>query len=412
MNLEESSGGSGAAGAERAPPRPRARVLSDLGGAFGDLGTFVPHVVGAIAVAGLAPAGVFLGFGLFLVASGLFYGIPMAVQPMKAVSALLLTGELDAGEMAATGLALGIVLLLLGATGTIGRIARLIPQSVTTGLQLGLGLSMVLLGAGFMADEPWIGAAALALLLGLPRLGLPAAPITVAAALALAALGGGTALPSLSAEPTLPRLLLPDWSDLAVAVERGLVSQLPLTLTNAIIVTAALARDLFPEARSASVRNLALSTGIANLVLAPFGAMPMCHGAGGLQAQYRFGARTGLAPILFGALLILVGCLFAESAVALFRAIPLAAVGALLAIAGADLALSRRLLDARPACRPSIALAAAGLLVFNPAVGLAAGWGAEIVRVLLRPALPPSTPRPAHRAHARRGDPAGPAERN
>ena len=77
-----------------------------------------------------------------------------------------------------------------------------------------------------------------------------------------------------------------------------MLPQLPLTLTNAVIVTALVCRDLFPAtAARASERNLALSTGVANLVLAPLGAMPMCHGAGGVQAEHRFGARTGVAPI-------------------------------------------------------------------------------------------------------------------
>ena len=128
-------------------------------------------------VVGLAPAGVLAGFGAFLIASGLFYGIPVPVQPMKAVSAVMLTGNLGAGEVAAAGLVLGALLLALGATGAIGRIARLIPPSVTTGLQLGLGLSMAALGLGLAAATPWLGLlvlAAVALLMRVPR--CPAAP--------------------------------------------------------------------------------------------------------------------------------------------------------------------------------------------------------------------------------------------
>jgi Molybdate transporter of MFS superfamily len=58
-------------------------LLAEFGGACGDLGTFIPHVIGAITIAGLAPFGVLFGFGLTLIGSGLFYGIPMAVQPMR-----------------------------------------------------------------------------------------------------------------------------------------------------------------------------------------------------------------------------------------------------------------------------------------------------------------------------------------
>lgn len=71
------------------------------------------------------------------------------------------------------------------------------------------------------------------------------------------------------------------WRSLSLAV----LPQMTLTLTNAVIVTASLSRELFPgKGEIASERNLALSSGLANVLLCPFGAMPMCHGAGGLQA--------------------------------------------------------------------------------------------------------------------------------
>src|SRR5205814_643746 len=163
--------------------RPR-RFLQECSGACGDLGTFIPHVIGAITVAGLAPAGLLFGFGVCLVGSGLFYGVPMAVQPMKAVSAVILTDGLRPGEVAAAGIVLGAVLLVLGATGAIGRVARLIPQSVSAGLQLGLGLLMAVLGIDLMLKTPWLGFGSLALLLVLMRVPrCPAAPLMLLAAI-------------------------------------------------------------------------------------------------------------------------------------------------------------------------------------------------------------------------------------
>jgi MFS superfamily sulfate permease-like transporter len=154
-------------------------------------------------------------------------------------------------------------------------------------------------------------------------------------------------------------------------IASGALPQLPLTLTNAVILTALLARELYPEhARRVTKRRLAVGTGLANLLLVPLGAMPMCHGAGGLQAQHRFGARTGAAPVVFGVVLLLLGFCFADGAAALFATIPAGAVGALLLVAGSDLALSRRLFDARPDCWPAIGVAA----------GLTAGWAIEAGR--------------------------------
>jgi hypothetical protein len=40
----------------------------------------------------------------------------------------------------------------------------------------------------------------------------------------------------------------------------------------------------------------------------------MCHGAGGLAAQYRFGARTGLANVIGGVFLVVIALFFAGPA--------------------------------------------------------------------------------------------------
>ena len=148
---------------------PRRRFLLECSGACGDLGTFIPHVIGAVTVSGLAPAGVLFGFAAFLIAMGLFYGLPLPVQPMKAISAVILTGGLRPGEVIAAGIMIGVVLLVLGITGWIGRLARAIPQSVSAGLQLGLGLLIGVLGLKLILATPWLGLGSLALLFALTR---------------------------------------------------------------------------------------------------------------------------------------------------------------------------------------------------------------------------------------------------
>lgn len=368
---------------DKAPQSFWRRWSGEIGGACGDLGTLLPHTLAAIVVVGLAPAGVLLGFGVFLIAAGAFYALPIAVQPMKAVSAVMLTSGLGPGEIAATGLILGAILLVLGASGAIGRLARIVPQSVTAGLQLGLGLSMGLLGLRLMAEMPWLGVlvlAAIFVLLRIPH--CPAALVALLLAIGVGQVAGsGEALPALAIGLHLPAIVVPTWEEFRRATEIAVLPQLALTLTNAVFVTAALARDLFPERASrARERNLALTTGFANLALAPFGALPMCHGAGGLQAQARFGARSGAAPILLGAALLALGLLFAPAAAGILAAVPAAAVGALLIFAGTDLAVSKRLFDARPACWPVIGLTAGVSLVADPVIGLAAGWSVELLQ--------------------------------
>lgn len=355
----------------------------DLNGAFGDLGTFLPYVVGAITVGGLSAVGVLFGFGVLLIASGLFYGLPMAVQPMKAVTASLLTSSLSPSEIATAGVMLGALFLVLGLTGSIGWLARTIPQSVTTGLVLGLGLAMVLLGAELMFADIRPGLGALGFFLIAARITrIPLLPVALLLALAGSMVLGWFAPDGLARiQVTLPALVFPQWSDIPRALELAVLPQIPLTLANAIIVTAAVSASLFRgrEGR-ATPRNLALSTGLGNLILTPLGALPMCHGAGGLVAQARFGAKTAAAPVLFGVLLLMAALLFGETAMLLLAAFPLSVAGALLVIAGVDLALTRRLFDARPDCWPVIGITAATAAFISPALALAAGVALEIGR--------------------------------
>lgn len=144
----------------------------------------------------------------------------------------------------------------------------------------------------------------------------------------------------------------------------------------------------------ASERNLALSSGLANVLLCPFGAMPMCHVAGGLQAQYRFGGRTGLTPIILGGVWLVLAVGFADQAAVLFTIIPISAVGALLILAGTDLAISRRLFDCKPSCWWVIGVTALVTLTINPALGLILGWVSEFFRAAIVRRLIPEKPKP------------------
>jgi len=291
---------------------------------------------------------------------------------------------------------IGVVLLVLGITGWIGRLARAIPQSVSAGLQLGLGLLMGVLGLTLILETPWIGFGSLALLFALTRIPrCPAAPFALAAAMIAGWATGNVGSTPVTITPGTPHLVVPSWAEVWRGFEVAVLPQLSLTLTNAVIVTASLSRELFPSTGAvASERRLALSSGLANVLLCPFGAMPMCHGAGGLAAQFRFGARTGLAPIIFGAVLLVLAVGFAEHAAALFALIPIGAVGSLLIFAGTDLAISRRLFDGKPSCLWVIGATALVTVTVNPALGLVLGWIAELIRAAIVRRLMPERPKP------------------
>src|SRR3989337_3705411 len=98
---------------------------------------------------------------------------------------------------------------------------------------------------------------------------------------------------------------LPEPSQLLTAFVVLVIPQLPLTLGNAVIACADTARGYFrQDADRVTHRSLLISKGLANIFAGGIGGMPVCHGAGGLTAHYRFGARTGGATILLGAALL------------------------------------------------------------------------------------------------------------
>lgn len=353
--------------------------LREANGALGDIGTLLPLSLGAIMLAGLSPQMVLLGFGLFYVATGLVYRLPVPVQPMKAIAAVALLGTVSPAEIALSGVLIGLVLLGLGGSGLIDRIARLVPQSVLSGLQLGLGLSLGWVAVGLMLDHWLIGALSLAVAVAALRAGTHAAMLTIIAGIVAGMVHGLPDAPVLTDTPG--PLSLPDAPELRRAVTDLALPQLALTLTNAVFLTALVAGDLF-GARAAHVtpRRLCLTSGLANLALAPMGALPMCHGAGGVAAHHRFGARSGVAPCLIGGLFLVIAVLPMQIQWAVLSAIPAGTLGALLLIAAWQLAISRRLIDARPSCRPVVAATTLATVLVDPLWGLFAGTAAEIAR--------------------------------
>jgi MFS superfamily sulfate permease-like transporter len=364
-----------------------ANLGRELSGALGDLGTLLPLALGAVVLGGLAPMPVLLGFGIAYIATALHYRLPIPVQPMKAVAAVLLTAQLTPGGVAATGVMLGLVLLLVGATGGIARFARIVPQSVVAGIQLGLGVALALLSVELMAGAPWLAGVTLALLLTFflaPN--WPGVIIALAVAIGLGQIIGtpGTAVPAGAADwPALPT-----WGDMEQALSVAVLPQLALTLMNAIVLTALIAQDYFGKAAAhVTPARLSMTTGLGNLVLTPFGALPMCHGAGGLAAHCRFGARTGIAPLALGLALTLLALLPAGGGFQMLALIPVPALGALLLLAAGELAFSKRLIDAKPSCWPVIAVTAGVTVWADPFWGLLAGSCSEVVRVAVVRAL-------------------------
>jgi hypothetical protein len=126
--------------------------------------------------------------------------------------------------------------------------------------------------------------------------------------------------------------------DLVVGTVFLALPQIPLTLGNAVIAIREENNRLFPD-RPVTERTVATSTGLMNLAGAVFGAVPMCHGAGGMAGHVAFGARTGGAPIILGVFLLSLAFCFSGSIETIFSVFPRAVLGVILFLTGAQLAL-------------------------------------------------------------------------
>jgi SulP family sulfate permease len=78
----------------------------------------------------------------------------------------------------------------------------------------------------------------------------------------------------------------------------------------------------------------------ANLMSFLLGGMPLCHGAGGLAAHYRFGARTAGSNLIIGSIFLVLTIFLGAHALAIVYLVPMAVLGVLLVFAGSQLALT------------------------------------------------------------------------
>src|SRR5260370_19536100 len=122
--------------------RRRAFDRNEFSGAFGDIGTDLPLIVGMIMAAKLDQASVLTMFGLMQLLTGLTYGLPMPAQPLKAMAVLVIAGKAGASLLYGGGLAIGITMLVLTVTGLMDWLAVAVPQRRWRGRQTGVGVRL------------------------------------------------------------------------------------------------------------------------------------------------------------------------------------------------------------------------------------------------------------------------------
>jgi len=359
--------------------------LRELAGSTGDFGTLLPLAMGYIYVCGLNPAGFLVMMGLANIVTGLVYRLPMPIEPMKVLAVAAIAQHWTPSMVQASAFGMGVAWIIFAVTGIVGWIAKITPPSVIRGIQAALGIMLAIEAAKLLLTGWLLGIISILVVIVLRNNRYaPAGVVLMALGMAVIYVKGGfqdIAAPAFSIPPVNSVSLDEAWDTMVIAG----FAQIPLTITNATIATAALIAAYWPG-RQVTVRNLSWNQGIMNMAAAFFGGMPMCHGAGGLAGQYYFGARTGGANIIEGLLEISLGLFLSASIAGLFSVFPAAVIGAMMLMVGIELVMftveTKTRMDVIP-----LAVTVIVSLSTNMALGFLAGIAAHRL-VLKRSAEP------------------------
>jgi hypothetical protein len=362
----------------------RSRIRFDrneLSGAFGDIGTDLPLIIGMIASSGINGAGVFVVFGLMQWATALIYGIPMPVQPLKAVALIVITQKIGGDILYGGGLAIGLVMFFLAITGILDRLGKIIPLAVVRGIQMGLGLqlSMLALKEYILSDSTpgfllaGAGFVITLLLIGNRRFP-PALPVMVMGAIYGLLFNYDPSLFSRSSTLFFQGLQVPSFDGLLTGFLVLAIPQIPLSLGNSVFASSRIITDYFPE-KQVPVRKIGFTYALMNLIGPFFGGIPVCHGSGGLAGHYAFGARTGGSIVIYGSLFVIVGLFSGGNVSAAAAIFPKPILGVILLFEGISLLnLMRDMAPSKNNFVITVLVALAAVcLPFGYLIGMAAG---------------------------------------
>ncbi|KAF7730170.1 hypothetical protein EC973_002778 [Apophysomyces ossiformis] len=297
--------------------------------------------------------------GIWNILSGLLFQVPVCVQPMKAIAAVVLSSNMTLAENMSAGLGCSTIVFFLGITRTIHIVDNYTPRAIIRGLQLGTGMQLIkkafplvsklqwqITAANWADNYPWVLLSTV-FVFACYRTRVPSALILFLIGLLFALIrmfvtDKHLPLPHPVAGGHYPDTIVrPTPEEFRTGFVSAGLGQIPLTTLNSVIALCALIDDLFPE-KHASTARVAVSVGAMNLIGCWFGAMPVCHGAGGLAGQYRFGARSELSVILLGTCKLLLGIIFGSSLVGLLELFPNSILAVMLFVSGVELASAAR----------------------------------------------------------------------
>ena len=118
--------------------------LKELGGALGDFGPLHPLFLAYVRITGVNAAAIMLVMGLSNVVIGLYYKLPLPIEPMKAIAIYAISNKWDVRLISATTFGTAITWILLSLTGVLKKILWIVPEAVARGIQLALGIYYIL----------------------------------------------------------------------------------------------------------------------------------------------------------------------------------------------------------------------------------------------------------------------------
>ncbi|KAH0779466.1 hypothetical protein KY290_005893 [Solanum tuberosum] len=398
---------------------------AELNGAMGDLGTYIPIVL-ALTLASHLNLGTTLIFtGVYNFVTGAIYGVPMPVQPMKSIAAVAISNpDFGIPEVMAAGICTAGILFVLGVTGLMRIVYRLIPISVVRGIQLAQGLSFAMTAVKYIknvqdfaksksgAQRDWVGLDGLLLALicavfivivngagdddddrvdnqesetGWKKVqkiifSLPSALLIFLLGVVLAIIRGPNAIKGFKFGPSKIEVISISKHAWKQGFIKGTIPQLPLSVLNSVIAVCKLSTDLFPE-REVTATSVSMTVGLMNLIGCWFGAMPCCHGAGGLAGQYKFGGRSGGCVALLGVAKLVLGLVLGSSMVKVLTQFPVGVLGVLLLFAGIELAMCARDMNTKEEAFVVLVCTSVSLVGSSAALGFLCGI---VVHLLLK----------------------------
>ena len=224
--------------------------LEEISGSFGDSITVIPLLIGIGIATEASLSYMLLFFGIFQIANGLFYRLPMPVEPMKALAALAIAGALTYQQVLAAGVVLGVLLLFSGTFGVMKWLDDFVPVSVVRGIQLGLAFLLLETSVGYITENVWLAAGGIGIVLVFLILKQKfSIPNLSAFIVLLFGVGFGiyfNGVPQITLMG-LPKFGFPELASFPKGILLGTLPQFFLSVGNAILATSLLFKDLLDK---------------------------------------------------------------------------------------------------------------------------------------------------------------------